>query len=123
MKDLPQIVVIDNHLETCLLLEDIFNTLEISSAFIGTWKDAEQYLYGIRPAVIMINAILPDGYGIDFIPEIRKNVPNSRIIAMSEQIDTQTKFHAFDAGANEFLEIPFTLNQLYQAVINPKVMT
>lgn len=118
MEEMPQILIIDNQLESCLLLEEIFSNLGIQSLCTSTLKEADNVLSAVRPSVVMISQDLPDGSGIKYIPEIRKRLPQSRIIATTVEYDSQTKLRAFNAGANMVLEKPFTFRQVCEAIID-----
>ena len=121
MNTTPQILIVDDQLETCLLLEEIFRALEIEVAFAGTLKHTGELLNRISPSIVIIDHLLPDGFGFDYIPQIRQKLPDCRIVAMTALLDSQTRFHAFKEGANSFLEKPFSVQEVYQAVMDPKV--
>ena len=67
--------------------------------------------------MVILDNKLPDGFGIDFIPEIKKVFPDLKIIMISGLGDA-AKDVALDNGADIFLNKPFTKDQLFQSVKN-----
>ena len=62
------------------------------------------------------DVIMPDGNGLDLIPQIRKRRPDIRVIAMSAQNTLLTAVQAAERGAFEYLPKPFDLNELVNVV-------
>ena len=58
---------------------------------------------------------LPDGYGIDYIPELKKTQPDLKIIMISG-LSGAAMDVALENGADAFLHKPFTKDQLYKSV-------
>jgi two-component system nitrogen regulation response regulator GlnG len=59
---------------------------------------------------------MPDGNGLDLIPQIRKRRPDLRVIAMSAQNTLLTAVKAAERGAFEYLPKPFDLNELMSTI-------
>jgi two-component system, OmpR family, KDP operon response regulator KdpE len=64
-----------------------------------------------RPDLVIADLGLPEGYGVDFIREIRtwSGVP---IIVLSARTDERDKVAALDAGADDFITKPFGVAEL-----------
>jgi two-component system KDP operon response regulator KdpE len=64
-----------------------------------------------RPDVILLDLVLPDGTGVDVCNELRPGnaVP---IIVHSAVGDDQRKVEALDAGADDYLTKPFSIDEL-----------
>ncbi|MEO9254744.1 MAG: response regulator transcription factor [Tepidiformaceae bacterium] len=64
-----------------------------------------------RPEVILLDLVLPDGTGIDVCRALRvdNNVP---VIVLSAVGDDQRKVEALDAGADDYLTKPFSIDEL-----------
>ncbi|HEX3766845.1 MAG TPA: response regulator, partial [Puia sp.] len=80
-------------------------------------SSAADYLQSQIPSMVILDNKLPDGFGIDFIPEIKKEFPDLKIIMISGLGDA-AKDVALDNGADIFLHKPFTRDQLFQSVKN-----
>ena len=68
------------------------------------------------PDVLVTDVILPDGNGLDLVPEILARRPGLPIIVLSAQNTLATAVRATEQGAFEYLPKPFDLDELCQAV-------
>jgi two-component system nitrogen regulation response regulator GlnG len=66
--------------------------------------------------LVITDVLMPDGNGLDLIPQIRKRRPDLRVIAMSAQNTLLTAVKAAERGAFEYLPKPFDLNELLSTV-------
>ncbi|MBT5520853.1 MAG: sigma 54-interacting transcriptional regulator, partial [Rhodospirillales bacterium] len=62
--------------------------------------------------LLVTDVILPDGNGLDMIPEIQALRPDMKIIVMSAQTTLMTAVKATELGAYEYLPKPFDINEL-----------
>ena len=67
-------------------------------------------------ALVITDVVMPDGNGLDLIPQIRKRRPDLRVIAMSAQNTLTTAVKATERGAFEYLPKPFDLSELLETV-------
>ena len=73
----------------------------------------------IRPALAFVDIIMPEQDGLDTIREIRRDCPDTRVIAISgggATGNTGNLDHATEFGAHRALEKPFDLDELLEAV-------
>ncbi|MFD9520738.1 response regulator [Streptomyces sp. NPDC059979] len=77
----------------------------------GTGADALRLAAARAPDVILLDLGLPDMDGIDAIKSIRRwsNVP---ILALSARRTSQEKVRALDAGADDYMPKPFSMDEL-----------
>ncbi len=68
------------------------------------------------PDVLVTDVILPDGNGLDQVPEILALKPGIPIIVLSAQNTLTTAVRATEQGAFEYLPKPFDLDELCRAV-------
>ena len=66
--------------------------------------------------LVITDVLMPDGNGLDLIPQIRKRRPDLRVIAMSAQNTLLTAVKAAERGAFEYIPKPFDLNELLSTV-------
>lgn len=66
--------------------------------------------------LVITDVLMPDGNGLDLIPQIKKRRPELRVIAMSAQNTLTTAVKANERGAFEYLPKPFDLNELLAIV-------
>ncbi|MDB5253741.1 MAG: response regulator [Flaviaesturariibacter sp.] len=110
-----KVLIVEDEGDMCLLLNIMLNGKDMELDHVKNLAAAEEYLQNEQPQVIILDNKLPDGFGLDFIPLLRKNHPASKIIMISG-FDGSAKDAAIEGGASIFLEKPFTRDQLYQAI-------
>ncbi|MBU1964050.1 response regulator transcription factor [Patescibacteria group bacterium] len=66
--------------------------------------------------IIVIDINLPDGSGIDICKAIRDAKKTASIIMLTVRIETDTKVSAFDAGADDYLTKPFSMEELHARI-------
>lgn len=71
-------------------------------------QEAREAMHRDEMALVLLDVNLPDGNGIDFVKEIRKNsqVPIILLTVNNMEVDIVT---GLDAGANDYITKPFSL--------------
>jgi two-component system, OmpR family, response regulator len=110
-----KILIIEDEGDMCLLLNIMLDGKGMEVDHVKTLAAAEEYLQKEQPSVVILDNRLPDGFGIDFIPLLKKNFPQVKIIAISG-VDVAAADVALENGADVFLEKPFTRGQLFEAI-------
>ena len=72
----------------------------------------------LRPDVILMDINMPGMDGIKATEEITLNVPDSIVIIMSVQGETEYVRKAMTAGARDYLCKPFSGDELSETIIN-----
>ncbi len=67
-----------------------------------------------NPDVVLLDLVLPDGSGIDLIPSLRTG--RASLIVLSAVGDDRKKVEALDAGADDYLTKPFSVDELLARV-------
>ncbi|HVW99430.1 MAG TPA: response regulator [Candidatus Babeliaceae bacterium] len=109
-----KILIVEDEGEIGLALDLILSERDFEVHYAGTLLAAEKYLQQHKPSVIILDNKLPDGYGIDFISYVRKNYPSIKIIMISG-FDSAREI-ALNNGADVFLEKPFSLKKVNEAI-------
>lgn len=110
-----KVLIVEDEGDMCLLLNILLNGKEMELDHVKSLAGAEAYLQKEQPSVILLDNKLPDGFGVDFIAQIKKNYPNVKIIMISG-FDGSVKDVALDNGADIYLEKPFSRDQLYGSI-------
>jgi len=82
----------------------------------GTVAEQRRCLASFKPEVLVTDVMLPDGNGLDVIPEVLANSPGLPIIVLSAQNTFTTALRATEQGAFDYLPKPFDLAELTRAV-------
>jgi two-component system response regulator NreC len=62
-------------------------------------KDAARYVRGHRPDVLILDLNMPGGSGLELIPRMREEAPETRIVVLTMQRDPAFARQAISAGA------------------------
>jgi DNA-binding response OmpR family regulator len=112
-----KVLIIEDEGDMCLLLNIMLNGKEMELEHVKSLALAEEYLQKENPHVVILDNKLPDGFGVDYIQQIKKVRPSVKIIMISGY-DGAVKDLALDNGADTYLEKPFSKDQLYQAILS-----
>ena len=66
--------------------------------------------------LVITDVLMPDGNGLDLVPQIARHRPNLRVIAMSAQSTLGTALRAAESGVFDYLPKPFDLDVLVRLV-------
>ncbi len=107
----------ENNLVNCISIFSQGSRRIHIQLFLQEWNisDGEVYLKTERPALIIIDNKLPDGFGVDFIPFLKNIYPEVRIIMMSG-FGMAVMDVTMENGADIFPEKPFSKEELFNAV-------
>ena len=69
-----------------------------------------------EPDLVMLDLTMTGMYGIDVLKKLREMDPRARVIVGSADIQSSTRSLVEEAGATAFINKPFTVDQVLQAV-------
>lgn len=115
-KQPKRVLIVEDEGDMCLLLNILLTGEDLELDHVKNLAAAADYLKDEQPAVIILDNKLPDGFGVDLIPEIKKAYPSLKIIMISG-FDKAVKDVALESGADVYLEKPFKRDQLFQAIM------
>lgn len=115
-KQPKRVLIVEDEGDMCLLLNIILTGKDLELDHVKNLAAAADYLKEEQPAIVILDNKLPDGFGVDLIPEIKKAYPSIKIIMISG-FDNAVKDVALENGADVYLEKPFKRDQLFQAIM------
>jgi two-component system response regulator NreC len=96
----------------------------------GTVPDAEQLTRELRPSVLVLDLTMPGGSGLEAIPRLRADAPETAIVVLTMQDDPAFARRALQAGASAFVLKEAADEELLEAIrragsggtyLNPRV--
>lgn len=114
MKKNIKALIIDDEKDICFLLMRILQQKNVSAYSAYSLKEARSFLSTEATQLVFIDNHLSDGYGIDFIRDIKSLLPTA-ILVMITAHDTQIdRDKAFNEGVDYFIGKPFTREIIFQ---------
>ncbi|MFQ5716307.1 MAG: UDP-3-O-acyl-N-acetylglucosamine deacetylase [Nitrospinales bacterium] len=113
-----RILIVDDEKNIVSSLESILfdEGYEVSSAEDGL--DALEIIQSDPPDLVLLDIWIPGMDGIEVLKTIKAYNPETHVLIMSGHASIDTAVKATKLGASDFIEKPFSLNQLVQSVEN-----
>ncbi len=110
-----RVLLVEDHADIAQFVQKSLQQAGWQVAVVGSIAQAQSELNGNAVQVILLDLGLPDGDGIDLIANIRGWSPTP-IIVLSARDQESEKIKALDAGADDYLTKPFSINELLARV-------
>ena len=107
----PVILVVEDDVPVRNLMITTLKTHEYRYLTAPTGKDAVMLASSHNPDVVFLDLGLPDMDGVEVIRQIR-SWSNMPIIVISARSEDEDKIAALDAGADDYLTKPFSVDEL-----------
>jgi DNA-binding response OmpR family regulator len=112
------ILVIDDSNTNLVLIHAILETKGLECATAGSVKEARVMIKKNKPDLILLDLLMPEVNGFDFLQEMRnddelKTIP---VIVVSALIGEDHEKHSKDLGAVEFIQKPIDIKSLVTKV-------
>ena len=107
----PQILIVEDDNAVANLISATLETQDYAYKRAATGAVAVMEALSCKPDVVLLDLGLPDMDGVEIIKKIRSwsNMPIIVVSARSEDFD---KVSALDAGADDYLTKPFSVDEL-----------
>ena len=112
------ILIIEDEGDISLILNLMLKKEDIEIEHVTTLAKAATFLKEQSTDIVIIDNQLPDGFGLEYIKEIKSSYPLIKIIMITGNTDTTDKATALQNGADIFLAKPFTKEQIQAAIEN-----
>jgi len=109
-------LIIDDEIDICYLLSGILRNKNIQSNYVNSISEAKQALKIQTPEIIFLDNHLPDGMGVNFINDIKKNHPTTKVIMITAYDTPSDRKKALLEGADLFIAKPFSRDTIFQTV-------
>ncbi|PRD40741.1 DNA-binding response regulator [Phyllobacterium phragmitis] len=79
---------------------------------VSNCADASAALHGSVFDAIVLDLMLPDGSGLDFLAELRSRQMTTPVLLLTARDSVPDRIAGLDAGADDYLGKPFDLNEV-----------
>lgn len=111
------VLVIDDSVTIRKMIGSALRPLQASISEAGTGLDAIEKLAVHPYDLIFLDLNMPDMHGLEFLHFVRRHSAfrNIPIVVVTNHTDGNIRNQALEAGANQFINKPFTPEQLLSA--------
>ncbi len=109
------ILVIEDHESLRVSMQSCLENEGYKIHAVGDLANARRYLSSDSeacPSLVLLDWMLPDGQGIDFLTELRRSELNMPVIFLTAKADALDKVLALELGANDYMTKPFESREL-----------
>lgn len=116
MTAIEKVLIVDDELDICYLLSGMLKQRNFRTDFVNSLSDAVVALQTDKPAILVLDNHLPDGFGIDFIPYVKKNYPEIKVIMITAHDGALDRKQAYDGGVDLFVAKPLNRKLINDAI-------
>lgn len=110
------ILIVDDEQDLCFLLSQVLAQKQFHSRCVYSIADAKKSLEKMDPTVMFLDNCLPDGNGLDYIAEVKREHPSTKIVMITAHNSIQEMDLAFSKGADYFISKPFSAGVIMQTM-------
>jgi DNA-binding NtrC family response regulator len=108
----PRLLLVDDEPDLRLSFSLYLGRAGFAVVEAGSLAEARQALVGSSVDAVLLDLNLPDGNGLEWIPEIREGRPGTSVVVMTGRGDIPTAVEAMRRGADHFLTKPVSMEEL-----------
>jgi two-component system OmpR family response regulator len=116
MTAISKVLIVDDELDICYLLSGMLKQWNFLAGFVNSLSDAVVALQNDTPDVLFLDNHLPDGFGLDFIPYVKQNYPNTKVVMITAHDSAAERNTAYKGGVDLFIAKPLNRKVIVDAI-------
>lgn len=117
---MENVLIVDDEIDICYFLTRNLNRKNFSASYVNNLKDAEEAMYKQHPSILLLDNDLPDGRGVDFAQQMKKEYPDTKIVMITAHDTPSDRLQASKKGVDYFIPKPFMMTEIFSAINNLK---
>jgi len=112
------VLVVEDEPQFARTLAVALKHLQLPARFASTLETARAEIRLKTPDLLLLDRMLPDGDGLVLCEELRREAKHSLplIIILSARSETDERVSGLDAGADDYLPKPFSIDELHARI-------
>lgn len=111
-----KILIVDDELEICKLVEEIFKRKGYAVIVATNGHDALTIFEKENPQIVLVDIVMPNMNGIEVLKKIKKRNKETKVLMLTFIDDPLKKQEAHSLGANGYITKPFSTENLEDIV-------
>ncbi|HAP25479.1 MAG TPA: hypothetical protein DCR74_07560 [Achromobacter sp.] len=114
------IIVVDDHGDWRDSIAEYIQDLGLDKAILtaGSLAELDKLLLTVTPAILVLDAMLPDGDGLARVSHLRTTYPSMGIIMLTGRLLSEDKVSGLSLGADHYLTKPVNLAELGATLVS-----
>lgn len=120
MKNLPNILIVDDSKVNLVILENVINNFEVNTILALSGAEALEKIQGIELAIAIIDICMPKMDGYELALNINKDRPDAKvpiIFVTAGQMEEADVIKGYESGAVDYIFKPVS-SRVLQSKIN-----
>jgi DNA-binding NtrC family response regulator len=113
---LKKLLIIDDEVAICRTLQIYFKSQSFEVHIAHDAQTGEKLASIVNPHVIILDICMPGKSGLELLPSLKSQLPDSHIIMVTAFHDMENTIEAMQQGADEYIHKPIDLNEINTAV-------
>ena len=111
-------LIIEDEMDICYLVSNILKQRGVQSILAGSLSEAEKIFQHelVPPGIIFLDNYLPDGLGINYIRQIKKRFPLSKVVMITAHDNLSDREKAKHEGVDFFITKPFSKELIFKTI-------
>jgi len=109
-------LIVDDEIDVCYLLSSLLKYKNLQATYVNSISEAKRVLKEGHHSIVFLDNHLPDGFGINFIDDIRKLNPRVKIVMITAHDTINDRNRAYEQGVDQFIGKPFTRESIFRAI-------
>lgn len=107
-----KILYIEDEMSLARIVQDSLQSRGFDILHINDGSELQEVLKGFLPDICLFDVMLPGKDGFTLAKEMRILVPQMPIVFITAKVQTKDVLEGFEAGANDYIKKPFSLEEL-----------
>jgi signal transduction histidine kinase/DNA-binding response OmpR family regulator len=110
------ILIVDDYPDIVLLIQEFLRDQGLPTLVAGSAAELRKAVKKHQIALILLDIGLPDANGIELLPELKADYPDTAVIMLTAVTDLQTALDCLRQGADDYLTKPVQFSEFLNTI-------